>query len=216
MSHPRKPPTLAFAPRNPTQEAAARAWPNLRACLLVGGPGTGKTALAVACALRDLLAPRGAAADKVILCRPTVPVGEDIGHLPGDVGEKLGPWLGPFRDVLGDLSDADLDDLIGRHAEVVPVGMLRGRTVKRATLIVDEAQNLTPAQVLCCLTRVGDRGRVALAGDPSQADTGIAPNPLADAARRLRGVPGVGVFRFRPADQVRDPFVTAVAAALTP
>lgn len=194
-------------------------------CILVDHPAhlyitnhcipTHNTHSALAHALRDLIDRR---IRKVILCRPTVACDEDLGFFPGTLEEKLGPWLGAFHDVLGEMSWSSLDQFIdgegGRAVEVLPVGMVRGRTVKDAVLIADEAQNLTAAQIKLLCTRVGRNGKVVLCGDPSQSDIRIRPNPLAVAASKLAMVDGVELCKFTLTDQVRDPFVTAVLTAL--
>lgn len=201
---------LVYAPLNAGQRELAEGWAGAKFVVLMGTAGTGKTTAALAHALQDYQAKR---IRKIMLCRPTVSTEEDIGFLPGDLSMKLAPWLAPFADTLGCISQSTLDDL-SAFIEFVPAGMLRGRTVRDAVLIVDEAQNLTRAQVVCAATRVGRRGKVVLCGDPSQSDLPAHPNPLADAARRVRRVPGALTVQFTEADQLRDEFVSAVLKAL--
>lgn len=205
---------VLYQPRNASQRALAEKWAAAKLVLLVGPAGTGKSCSALAHALLDCLAGR---ARRLLLCRPAVACDEDLGFLPGDLDEKLGPWLGAFRDVLGDLSHARWEDVLAAdrfEVELLAAGMARGRTVKDGVLICDEAQNLTPAQIKCLATRVGRNGKVVLCGDPTQSDLRLAPNPLAAAAARLALVDGVELVKFAAADQLRDPFVTAVIDAL--
>lgn len=209
-------PSVVYTPINPAQRQAAAAWDRAKLLVLLGPAGCGKTACALGMALRDLLAKR---VRKVILARPAIPCGEDLGFLPGSLEDKVQPWLAPFLDVLGDLSHSRLGEFVkelGADAiETVSVGMLRGRTVKDAILVVDEAANLSTAQLCCVCTRVGKNGKVVLAGDPSQSDIASSANPFAETARRLSLVDGVEIVRFSHRDQVRDPFVTSVLAALS-
>jgi hypothetical protein len=149
---------------------------------------------------------------KLMLCRPTVAVEEDLGHLPGDMNEKLMPWMGSFLDVLGDMSHAK--DFQHMNVELVPIGMLRGRTVKNAVLVVDEAQNLSYAQLVCAVTRVGFNGKIVLCGDPTQSDLRYSPNPFKQISERLEIVEGCNVIRFTKEHQVREPFINDVLDAL--
>ena len=201
--------------RNPTQQVVIDLWPRSRVLFLIGPAGVGKSAVALGLAARDVLdwkrddGPR----PKLFLTRPMVGCDEDIGFLPGGVEEKLGPWLAPFRDVLRSLSFSSWDELTAAiDVEVVPVGMLRGRTVSHGVLVADECQGMTDAQMKCLLSRIGHRGRLVLCADPDQNDGGIDPRavPVHQAAARLAGLDGVAVVRFGAADQVRDPLVSAM------
>lgn len=202
-------------PRSEAQRRAIDLWPRSRVLFLLGPAGTGKTAVALGLALAAVL--RAAAPRlRLLLTRPTVACDEDLGYLPGDLGEKLGPWLAPFRDVLGDLSFAKWDDVrAAADVELVPVGLLRGRTVANGVLVADEAQNMTAAQVKCLLTRVGRNGRLIVCGDPDQSDR-FAPGrvPVLDAARRLADLDTVSLVQFTAADVVRDPLVGEILARL--
>jgi len=197
-------PEIIFTPKHPGQKRVMEVWNDSQAIVVTGSPGTGKTACALAMALKY--------SKKVILCRPAVPVDEDLGHLPGTMEEKLGPWLMPFADVLGDISQTHQLHK-WRNIETVSVGLLGGRTVKNATLIIDEAQNCTFGQLKMALTRVGENGRVVLLGDYDQSQI-KGSNPLKDIATRLTMVKGASVIHFLPEYQLRSPFVQRVLEVL--
>ena len=204
-----KPPEVLYVPRNTPQKRLHAAWEDSQLVILTGPAGTGKTAAALGEAL-SRAGKQQRDSGKLWLCRPTVAVEEDLGFLPGDLTAKLLPWLAPFGDCLGNLGHSTLQELAD-WCELVPLGMLRGRTISHGTLIVDEAQNATRAQLVCAATRVGRGGRVVLCGDPEQAD---GPEALTAFASQVRHVPGVTWLRFDDADQVRSEFVTTLLAAL--
>lgn len=200
-----------YSPLNPRQHTVRDRWPKSRLLVLTGEAGTGKTTAALGEALSDVFAGR---TRKVYLSRPVVPVDEEYGFLPGDLQEKFRPWMGAFVDVLGDLSNATLESL-AEVVELIPLGMLRGRTLKHGTLIVDEAQNATWNQLVLAGSRCGLGGRVVLCGDPAQSDvTWDGEVPLVRLARRCRRVAAAEWVQFLPADQRRDPFVTEFLAAV--
>lgn len=146
-----------------------------------------------------------------------VPVEEEIGHLPGTLEEKFSAWCGPFRDVFGQIATGKWETLLSElDVELVPVGMLRGRTVRNGVLLIDEAQGLSKAQIKTALTRVGYGGRIVLCGDPEQSEF-YSPrqSPLLDAAKKLEHLDTVSVIRFEPSDQVRDPLVAEILKSLT-
>lgn len=207
-------PLVIYKPKNALQVATNEIWSSARLIFLVGQAGTGKTTAALGQSLLDVVNGKSAC---VMLSRPTVSAGEESGFLPGSLTEKLGPWLAPFHDVMGDLSTAKLEAL-KEKVQTAPVGMLRGRTVANCTLIIDEAQNLSWPQIVMAATRVGRGGRVVLCGDPDQTDLTIRKGemvPLIAAARKLEKVEGVVVIQATKADQVRDKFVNAVIEALS-
>ena len=171
----------------------------------VGPAGTGKTFLAVAHGVSMLL--KGEV-DRLIVARPAVEAGERLGFLPGDMKEKVDPYLMPIWEALG--------DLVGREVlerrrdkgeiEVAPIAFMRGRTLSHAYVIVDEAQNATRLQMKMVLTRLGEGSRMAVTGDPSQVDLAQqGDSGLAHAVRLLEGVEGVAVARFQAQDVVRHP-----------
>jgi len=201
------------APKTPTQ---ARYLEALAQCELVfglGPAGTGKTFLAVAYGAGLLL--RGAV-DRLIVSRPAVEAGERLGFLPGDLTEKVDPYMAPVWEALTDILGAE--QLRRRREkgeiEVAPIAFLRGRTLSHAFVIVDEAQNASRAQMKMVLTRLGEGARMAVTGDPTQIDL---PNPndtgLAHAVGLLEGVKGIGVTRFTAEDVVRHPLVERIVRA---
>lgn len=209
MSHVKKVDVL-YVPVNDTQKAISHKWRNTKLGIFLGVAGTGKTTAALGQALSDL---QNKKVHKIVLCRPTVAIDEDIGFLPGDTTEKLMPWLGAFSDVLGDISHNKLEDF-QENIEIVPVGMLRGRTIKKAVLIVDEAQNLSYNQLKCIITRVGIGGKIILCGDISQSDLPYSPNPLSVISKKVSHVEGVSLFNFTKEDQMREPFIIDILHAL--
>ncbi|MCW5732398.1 MAG: PhoH family protein [Alphaproteobacteria bacterium] len=179
----------------------------------LGPAGTGKTYLAVAVAVADLLSGR---VDRIILSRPAVEAGERLGFLPGDMREKVDPYLRPLYDALYDMLPGEQVQkrLASGEIEVAPLAFMRGRTLANAYVILDEAQNTTPVQMKMLLTRLGENSRMAVTGDLSQVDLPIGmPSGLRDALGVLEGVSGVSVVRFGDADVVRHPLVTRVVRA---
>ncbi|MEM9810105.1 MAG: PhoH family protein [Pseudomonadota bacterium] len=179
----------------------------------VGPAGTGKTYLAVANAASMLVSGQ---VEKVILSRPAVEAGERIGFLPGDMKEKVDPYLRPLYDALYDVLHTDFVDrkLAAGEIEIAPLAFMRGRTLARAAIILDEAQNATVQQMKMFLTRFGENSRMAITGDPSQTDL---PDPrqsgLADALSLLTEIKGVAVTRFTGADVVRHRLVGEIVRA---
>ncbi len=200
-------------PRSPTQARYLRALMEHELVFGLGPAGTGKTYLAVAAAVAML---RERRVDRVILSRPAVEAGERLGFLPGDLKEKVDPYLRPLYDALHDtLSDRRLQQRIETgQIEIAPLAFMRGRTLANAFVILDEAQNTTPLQMKMFLTRLGENSRMVITGDPSQVD--LPPGTrsgLEDAVARLRHLPGVAVVRFGREDVVRHPLVAAIIEA---
>jgi phosphate starvation-inducible PhoH-like protein len=202
----------AVRPRSPAQSAYLEM---MRQCPLVfgiGPAGTGKTYLAAAFAAHMLYEKR---VDRLILSRPALEAGERLGFLPGDLKEKIDPYLRPLYDALFDV----LGDSAGRLMEqgiieVAPLAFMRGRTLNRAFVILDEAQNTTQAQIKMVMTRLGEDSHMVITGDLSQSDLpgGVAVG-LNEALAILNGVEGVGVTRFSEKDVVRHPLVARIVAA---
>jgi phosphate starvation-inducible PhoH-like protein len=201
------------APKTATQAKYLEA---LGACELVfglGPAGTGKTFLAVAHGAGLLL--RGEV-DRLIVSRPAVEAGERLGFLPGDLTEKVDPYMAPVWEALTEILGAD--QLRRRREkgeiEVAPIAFLRGRTLAHAFVIVDEAQNATRLQMKMVLTRIGEGARMVVTGDPSQVDL-LNPRDsgLAHAVGLLEGVKGIGVTRFSAEDVVRHPLVERIVRA---
>ena len=179
----------------------------------VGPAGTGKTFLAVAYGASLLM--RGEV-DRLIVTRPAVEAGERLGFLPGDLTEKVDPYLAPIWEALGDILGAE--PLRRRRErgeiEVAPIAFMRGRTLSHAYVIVDEAQNTTRLQMKMVLTRLGDGARMAVTGDPSQVDlVNGRDSGLSHAVSILEGVKGVAVARFTASDVVRHPLVERIVKA---
>jgi phosphate starvation-inducible PhoH-like protein len=179
----------------------------------VGPAGTGKTYLAVASAASMLLAGR---VDRIILSRPAVEAGERLGFLPGDIAEKIDPYLRPLYDALYDMMPGDqvLKRLQEGQIEVAPLAFMRGRTLANSFVILDEAQNTTPMQMKMFLTRMGENSRMVVNGDPSQVDLPLGQKSgLVDALETLRDVEEIGFVHFTGEDVVRHHMVTKVVEA---
>ncbi len=208
-----KTPKRLISARSPNQAAYLE---NLNANDLtfgVGPAGTGKTYLAVAHAVGQLLS---GAVDRIILSRPALEAGERIGFLPGDMKEKVDPFLRPLYDALNDMMHPDYIErrIAAGDIEIAPIAFMRGRTLARAAVILDEAQNATPEQMKMFLTRLGEGAHMAVTGDPSQTDLPAGQTSgLADALAVLHGVEGVGETHFTAADVVRHPLVARIINA---
>ena len=177
----------------------------------IGPAGTGKTYLAAAFGAHLLHERR---VERLILARPALEAGERLGFLPGDLKEKVDPYLRPLYDALFDVIGQGCLKLMELGTiEVAPLAFMRGRTLSRAFIILDEAQNCTPAQMKMCLTRLGEESRMAITGDLSQSDLPGGPQGLEQALRFLSGIEGVAVTRFGEKDVVRHPLVTRIVAA---
>jgi phosphate starvation-inducible protein PhoH and related proteins len=179
----------------------------------LGPAGTGKTYLAVAAAVSMFI---DGHVDKIILSRPAVEAGERLGFLPGDVKEKVDPYMQPLYDALNDFFPArQLQKMMEeRQIEIAPLAFMRGRTLSNAYVVLDEAQNATTMQMKMFLTRLGEGSRMAVTGDVTQIDLprGVASG-LIEAERVLRGVEGIGFTRFTAADVVRHPLVARIIKA---
>ncbi|MBP8924794.1 MAG: PhoH family protein [Pseudomonadales bacterium] len=172
----------------------------------IGPAGTGKSYCAGALAAQAL---ESGQVDRIILTRPAVEAGEQLGFLPGDIDEKFSPYIDAFRDILNERLGAGTVDYCLRHGRIVasPLAYMRGKTFDSRTFVVlDEAQNTTPAQMKMFLTRIGEDSKVVVNGDVRQSDI-RGPNGLADAVALLRGLLGVYVHCFERADIVRSGLV---------
>ncbi|MBF0268232.1 MAG: PhoH family protein [Alphaproteobacteria bacterium] len=200
-------------PRSPNQAAYVQALKSCDLAFGLGPAGTGKTYLAVAKAVAQLI--RGDV-ERIVLSRPAVEAGERLGFLPGDLREKVDPYLRPLYDALYDMLPADQvkKKLESGEIEVAPLAFMRGRTLANAFVILDEAQNTSPMQMKMFLTRLGEGSRMAVTGDPSQIDLPAGQaSGLLDALETLKGVTGVGVVRFGAEDVVRHDLVTRIVKA---
>lgn len=179
----------------------------------IGPAGTGKTYLAVATALNALLRNE---VDKIILTRPAVEAGEALGFLPGDLTEKILPYLRPLYDAMYEMLGVAETSLLleKRIIEIAPLAYMRGRTLSNAYIILDEAQNTTHEQMMMCLTRLGDRSRMIITGDITQIDLPKAKiSGLKEAIRALSNIEGIKIFYFENKDVVRHPLVQKIIEA---
>jgi len=202
-----------ITPRTPTQTAYIQALDQVPLTFGLGPAGTGKTYLAVAKAVAMMSAGE---VDRIILSRPAVEAGERLGFLPGDLKDKVDPYLRPLYDALYDMLPGDLvaKKLLAGEIEVAPLAFMRGRTLANAFVILDEAQNTTPMQMKMFLTRMGEHSRMAITGDPSQTDlpSGVRSG-LTDAVSVLTGMEGVRFVRFTDRDVVRHDLVSRIVRA---
>jgi phosphate starvation-inducible PhoH-like protein len=200
-------------PRTPTQAAYLDNIAAHDISFGIGPAGTGKTYLAVACAVDAL---ERSAVQRIVLTRPAVEAGEKLGFLPGDLGQKVDPYLRPLYDALYDLMGFDrVQKAFERNAiEIAPLAFMRGRTLNNAFVILDEAQNTTPEQMKMFLTRIGFGAKAVVTGDVSQIDLPKGQlSGLIDAERVLKRVKGISVTRFTTADVVRHPLVARIVDA---
>jgi phosphate starvation-inducible protein PhoH and related proteins len=199
--------------RTAAQDAYVRALKRHALVFATGPAGTGKTWLAVAHAVQLF---ERKEVDRIILSRPAVEAGERLGFLPGDMREKVDPYLRPIFDALFDLMDARIVEraLQTTEIEIAPLAFMRGRTLSNAAVILDEAQNTTSMQMKMMLTRLGENSRMVVTGDPSQVDlpTGQTSG-LAEAVRLLDGVDGVAHVPFTSADVIRHELVARIVEA---
>jgi phosphate starvation-inducible PhoH-like protein len=179
----------------------------------IGPAGTGKTYLAVACAVDAFEREQ---VERIVLTRPAVEAGERLGFLPGDLAQKVDPYLRPLYDALYDLMGFDrVAKLFERHSiEIAPLAFMRGRTLNRSFIILDEAQNTTPEQIKMFLTRIGIGAKAVITGDLTQVDLPRGhKSGLAEATRILADVRGIATTRFLKEDVVRHPLVARIVAA---
>ncbi|MFA7440313.1 MAG: PhoH family protein [Sphingomonadaceae bacterium] len=179
----------------------------------LGPAGTGKTYLAVAQAVSQLIS---GSVDRLILSRPAVEAGERLGFLPGDMREKVDPYLRPLYDALYDMLPSEQVErrIASGEIEIAPIAFMRGRTLAHAFVILDEAQNTTPQQMKMFLTRFGEGSRMVVCGDPQQVDLpDVGKSGLADAVARLEGIDGIATQRFTAKDVVRHPIVGRIVEA---
>jgi phosphate starvation-inducible PhoH-like protein len=179
----------------------------------VGPAGTGKTYLAVAVAVSMFLNHQ---VERIILTRPAVEAGEKLGFLPGDLKEKIDPYLRPLYDALNDMLPAEVvkKHMENGEIEIAPLAFMRGRTLSHAFIILDEAQNTTPTQMKMFLTRLGEGGRMAITGDPSQVDLPKdIRSGLTDAIEKLHKIDDIGIVTFNDKDIIRHPLTAKIVTA---
>ena len=202
-----------LSPRSPNQAAYMRALRSHELVFAIGPAGTGKTYLAVAMAVSLMMEGR---VDRIILSRPAVEAGERLGFLPGDMREKVDPYLRPLYDALFDMLPAEqvMSRLSNDEIEVAPLAFMRGRTLRNSFVILDEAQNTTPVQMKMFLTRLGENSRMVVTGDPSQVDLPKGqPSGLRDVVELLPAMDQVALVRFTNVDVMRHSLVTRIVRA---
>jgi phosphate starvation-inducible protein PhoH and related proteins len=202
-----------IAPRGPAQAEYIRALRTHDLVFGLGPAGTGKTYLAVAMAVDMLMA---GAVERIVLSRPAVEAGERLGFLPGDLREKVDPYLRPLYDALYDMLPGEqvIRRIENGEIEIAPLAFMRGRTLSNAYVILDEAQNTTPVQMKMFLTRLGENARMAVTGDLSQVDLPRGTRSgLRDALDTLQGVDGIAVVEFTEVDVVRHGLVSRIVSA---
>jgi phosphate starvation-inducible PhoH-like protein len=200
-------------PRTPGQAAYIKALREHELVFSLGPAGTGKTYLAVAAAVDLLMSGR---IERIVLSRPAVEAGERLGFLPGDLRDKVDPYLRPIFDALNDMLPADqLARRLGTgEIEIAPIAFMRGRTLSHAFVVLDEAQNTTPMQMKMFLTRLGEASRMVVTGDPTQADLPAgARSGLTEALEVLGGVEGIATVRLTDRDVVRHELVARIVRA---
>ena len=198
---------------SPAQQQLMDAIDNNSVVLALGPAGTGKTYLAIAKAVEALEAGK---VQRIVLSRPAVEAGESLGFLPGDLNEKLAPYLRPLYDALTErLGTKRLKTLLAEGMiEIAPVAYMRGRTLSECFVVIDEAQNCTYGQIKMLLTRLGWRSTMVLTGDPDQTDLLPGLSGLSDIARRLEPIAEVPVVRLTDGDIVRHPLVASMLTVL--
>lgn len=200
-------------PRSEGQAALIQAIRERNLTLAVGPAGTGKTYLAIASAVEALERGR---IERIILSRPAMEAGENLGFLPGDMQEKMAPYLRPLYDALGDrMGGKKVRQLLEDGTiEIAPIGFMRGRTLNNSFVVIDEAQNCTYGQLKMILSRLGWHSTMVITGDPDQSDLLEGISGLADIARRLEAVGDIAVCRLTGSDIVRHPLVAKMLGVL--
>src|SRR5262249_39055378 len=200
-------------PQSDNQRTLMRAIETHNLTIAVGPAGTGKTYLGITAAVEALEASK---VGRILLPRPAVEAGESLGYLPGDMHEKLDPYLRPLYDALNErIGGKRVRQLMAEGAiEIAPVAYMRGRTLNNAFIVIDEAQNCTYGQIKMLLTRLGWHSTMVLTGDPDQTDVLNGLSGFADIAQRLEPITGIGVVRLTERDIVRHPLVGEMLGVL--
>ena len=208
-----KTPKRSVIPRSKKQKEYVRALKTNQIIMSLGPAGTGKTYLAVAVALSMLLEKK---VERIILSRPAVEAGERLGFLPGDMKEKIDPYLRPLYDSLHDMFDYDKIQrkMETGEIEIAPLAFMRGRTLKNCFAILDEAQNATQTQIKMFLTRIGENSKLVVNGDPSQIDLpNKSQSGLVQSKNILKGIKEISIINFDHNDVIRHPLVTKIVEA---
>ena len=208
-----KTPKRSVIPRSKKQKEYVKALKTNQIIISLGPAGTGKTYLAVAAALSMLLEKK---VERIILSRPAVEAGEKLGFLPGDMKEKIDPYLRPLYDSLHDMFDYDKIQrkIESGEIEIAPLAFMRGRTLKNCFAILDEAQNATQTQIKMFLTRIGENSKLVVNGDPSQIDLlNKSHSGLVQSQNILKGIKEISIINFDQNDVIRHPLVTKIVEA---
>ncbi len=208
-----KTPKRSVIPRSKKQKEYVKALKTNQIIMSLGPAGTGKTYLAVAAALSMLLEKK---VERIILSRPAVEAGEKLGFLPGDIKEKIDPYLRPLYDSLHDMFDYDKIQrkIESGEIEIAPLAFMRGRTLKNCFAILDEAQNATQTQIKMFLTRIGENSKLVVNGDPSQIDLlNKSHSGLVQSQNILKGIKEISIINFDQNDVIRHPLVTKIVEA---
>ena len=208
-----KTPKKSVIPRSKKQKEYVKALKTNQIIMSLGPAGTGKTYLAVAAALSMLLEKK---VERIILSRPAVEAGEKLGFLPGDMKEKIDPYLRPLYDSLHDMFDYDKIQrkIESGEIEIAPLAFMRGRTLKNCFAILDEAQNATQTQIKMFLTRIGENSKLVVNGDPSQIDLlNKSHSGLVQSQNILKGIKEISIINFDQNDVIRHPLVTKIVEA---
>ena len=208
-----KTPKRSVIPRSKRQKEYVKALKTNQVIMSLGPAGTGKTYLAVAVALTMLLEKK---VERIILSRPAVEAGERLGFLPGDMKEKIDPYLRPLYDSLHDLFNYDKiqKKIESGEIEIAPLAFMRGRTLKNSFAILDEAQNATRTQIKMFLTRIGENSKLVVNGDPSQIDLpNKSQSGLIESQKILKGIKEITIINFDHNDVIRHPLVTKIVEA---
>jgi phosphate starvation-inducible PhoH-like protein len=202
--------TLDFL--NPSQEVAWRKFQQSDLLFLLGAAGTGKSHLATGFAIKEVLQGKR---EKIVITRPVVEAGESLGFLPGDLNEKINPYMMPIYDCMKKIvgNDSGNKDKIKRAIDVVPLAYMRGRTFSNAIFILDEAQNCSYTQLKLAISRLGYDSKMIVTGDPQQSDL-PGEVSLVKVVDRLRSLNGVGVMEFSEEDVVRHSLVARILKKL--
>lgn len=198
--------------KNTAQKLAWSSFEQHDVLFLLGPAGVGKTYLAMAFAISELLSKKK---KKIILTRPIVDAGEHLGYLPGTFQDKINPYLMPLYDSMDSLVGIDTQerDKVNSAIEIAPLAYLRGRTFVNSVCILDEAQNCTKAQIILFLTRLGEDSKIIITGDPTQSDLHGTPY-INEATQLLSSVPGIGIMEFNEGQIVRHPLVGKILEKL--
>ena len=194
---------------NSAQRAAWGAFDKHDVLFLLGPAGTGKTQLACAFAMSEILAKKR---EKIVLTRPVVEAGESLGFLPVTMEEKLNPYMMPMYDCIDMCigKDSVERDIINKSIEIAPIAYCRGRTFQESICIFDEAQNATKTQLKLFMTRFGKNSKLIITGDPEQSDIRDGNTTLLEVANKMEELPGVGVIRFKACSIVRHPLIAGI------